>query len=358
MEQYFAGLNRIERLTPRRFLALLARFENSPEQIWRANISEIVAAGVEPDAAQIIVAERARIDPAAEYEKLQLLGARVVPITSPDYPESLKLISAPPPVLLVRGAWPDRRDADALAVVGSRVTTSYGRQVTLELTQACARAGLAIISGLARGVDALAHQAAVDCGQRTVAVLGCGIDRIYPPENTALADKILASGGAIISEFAAGTEPNQYNFPQRNRIIAGLARGVLVTEAREKSGSLITAQLALEMNREVLAVPGPITSAASGGTNRLIADGARIVLEPGDIFSALGMIPAEQAESSFQPDSPAEAAIWAVLSRTPQESDELFRASGLDSGAALAALSLLEMKGAARSIGGTGWVRG
>lgn len=358
---YFAALNRLTKLTSLRFAKLLTHFQNDAERIWKADRHVWVTAGIEPRAIDELWAEKATIDPAVEYSRLEKLGATVLPITDPTYPALLKTIYAPPPVLLVRGTFPIAADDAAVAIVGSRVTSAYGRQATTELTCALATAGVSIVSGLAAGVDALAHQAALGVGGRTVAVLGCGIDRIYPPTNRRLADEILSCGGAIISEYPIGTEPAAYLFPQRNRIIAGLSRGTLVTEAREKSGSLITAELALEYGREVFAVPGSIFAESSCGTNCLIASGARLIASAHDILDALNL----ETRATTQPAlsfavgaSDEESRILTALTKESQHVDEIARAIGLTASTTSATLSLLEVRGLARNLGGMTWVRG
>lgn len=356
--QYFAALAHLPRLTPLRFGKLLKAFDNSAERIWQASAAELAAAGLDRQVAEEVTAARSALDPAEISESLARLGVTVLPITDPAYPELLRQIYAPPVVLFVRGEFPTERDEVSVAVVGSRVLTPYGKQATTELARELARAGVCVVSGLALGADGLAHQAALDSGGRTVAVLGCGIDQVYPPSHRRLADQILASGGALLSEYIPGTEPTAYNFPQRNRIIAGLARGVLVTEGREKSGSLITAQLALEMGREVFAVPGSIFAENSAGPLRLVQAGAKPVLGAADILESLqlGQLPAPET-AKLPLGTPTEQQVLAALTREPQSVDALARASGLPSAEVLATLTLLEVRGVAENLGGSQWVR-
>ncbi len=359
MDQYFAAFNRLEKLTPLRFEKLLKYFQNDVEKIWQSSQAAWIAAGVEQNAVRDIWTKKEKLNPDEELARLTKLGVKVLPITSDHYPKLLKEIYAPPPVLLIRGEFPVPADDFAVAVVGSRVNTPYGRQATIELTRELAQTGATIVSGLALGADSLAHQTALDVGGRTVAVLGNGIDEIYPAQNRKLAEEILRKGGAIISEYPIGTEPSQYNFPQRNRIIAGLSRGVLVTEGREKSGSLITAQLANEFGREVFAVPGNIFSETSAGPNRLIQSGAKPVLSANDILESLNLkeLPEQLKIREIIVDTPFESAIWKVLAKTPLHADEIIRESGLTTSEASATLSLLEMKGLAKNLGGMQWVR-
>ncbi|MDD3066415.1 MAG: DNA-processing protein DprA, partial [Candidatus Gracilibacteria bacterium] len=247
----------------------------------------------------------------------------------------------------------------AVAVVGTRVATPYGKQATAEIARGLSQAGIPIVSGLAAGLDSVAHQAAVEMGRRSIAVFGCGLDTIYPPTNRKLAEEIIAKGGCWLSEYPLGTQPTAYTFPQRNRIIAGLSRGVLVAEGREKSGSLITAQLANEFGREVFAIPGSIFSEVSAGPNRLIQAGAKPILSAADILEALnyGDLGQKVEMREVIADSPEEAKILSILTKNPLLADEVSRQSGFTASEASAILSLLEMKGLAKNLGGMQWVR-
>lgn len=360
MLSYFAALNCLDKLTPLRFSKLLKFFKGDVEKIWKSEKSGWIEAGIEEKAVREIWNAKEKLEPKVELARLLRLGIKLLPITSENYPNLLKEIYDPPPVLLVRGEFPSLADNYSVAVVGSRVCSLYGRQVTTEITRGLAQAGVTIFSGLALGIDAVAHKTAVDISSRTVAVLGCGLDFIYPPQNRKLASEILDKGGAIISEYPIGTEPTVYNFPQRNRIIAGLSRGVLVTEAREKSGALITAELALENNREVFAVPGSIFSETSTGTNNLIRKGAaHPILNADDILEILNF---RNLEDSIKvrkviADSPKEEVILKVLSKVPTHTDEITRKSGLIASEVGSVLSLLEMKGLANNLGGMNWVK-
>ena len=359
MEQYFAALNSLEKLTPLRFAQLLKFFDNDAEKIWKASRQEWQEAGIDFKAVTEIFAEKSEIDPDTVFRKLQKFGVKVLPISAESYPKLLKEIYDPPPVLLVRGEFPLPVDDFAVAVVGSRVLTSYGRQATHEIARGLAVAGVSIISGLALGADAIAHAAVVELGGRTVAILGNGIDTIYPPRNQQLADDIISKGGAIISEFPIGTPPNNYNFPLRNRIIAGLSRGVVVSEGREKSGSLITAALANECGREVFAVPGSIFSENSAGTNYLIQQGARPITSAKDVLESLGFenLGEKAKVREVVADSEEEAKLLKVLKKIPLHSDEITRQSGLTASEASSILSLMEMKGLAKNLGGMNWIR-
>jgi DNA processing protein len=229
--------------------------------------------------------------------------------------------------------------------------------VTRRLTTALSRSGITIVSGLARGIDGVAHRAALEAGGRTVAIFGCGLDRIYPPEHRELAQRILEQG-ALISDYPLGTPPEGGNFPPRNRIISGLSLGTLVTEAGRRSGALITADYAAEQGREVFAVPGSILAAGSAGTNRLIQDGAKMVLEPADILEELNLtMVAEQAQArEILPATETEAALLAHLGAEPTHVNELRRAVGLPIAEVTSTLAMMELKGMIHQVGGMKYV--
>ncbi len=267
------------------------------------------------------------------------------------YPPLLAAIHDPPAVLWLRGdADATLMQAPAAAIVGARACSSYGRAVARLLGRELAAAGVVVVSGMARGVDSEAHRGALETGGRTMAVLGCGIDRDYPAAHRELAQRIVANGGLIVSEYEPGVEPAPWRFPARNRIIAGLCAVTVVVEARERSGALITADFALEDGREVMAVPGEITSALSAGANALLRLGATPVTGAGDVLEALGIEPAPQPEPAAL--TPAAAAVTARLADAPATADELVRSTGLGAAEVAAALVELELSGAATSDGG------
>jgi DNA processing protein len=250
-------------------------------------------------------------------------------------------------------------DRWAVAVIGTRRFTVYGRQVTQELVAGLVRNNVTIVSGLARGIDAIAHKTALEQGGRTLAVLGSGLDCVYPAENSQLARRIVQEGrGAVLSEYALGTQPEAKNFPPRNRVISGLSLGVVVVEAGERSGALITSRFALEQDRDVFAVPGNINSPASLGTNRLIQDGAKLVRNVDDILEELNltMVAEKVAVQLSLPESAEEAALIAQLSHQPQHIDELSRAAGLPSAQVSSTLTLMELKGMVQQVGGMNYV--
>jgi DNA processing protein len=266
-------------------------------------------------------------------------------------------ISDPPPVLYVRGELRPEDDW-AVAVVGTRDASAYGREAARRLASDLARSGVTIVSGLARGIDAEAHRAALDAGGRTIAVLGCGLDIVYPWDNRLLAQDI-AGRGALISEYALGTKPEASNFPPRNRIISGLALGVVVVEAGEHSGALITADFAADQGRDVFAVPGSIFLRGSRGTNRLIRDGAQPVLSAEDVIEALSMtaVPQHVEAQMLFPTDATEAALLQQLSDEPVHVDEVGRATGLAIATVSSTLALMELKGLVRQVGGMNYVR-
>lgn len=353
MLEFFAALNRLTSLTPRRFAKLLKFFANDAEKIWHAEKSAWLAAGLEAKIVAKLWTQKAAIKPDFEFARLKKIGVQVVPITAEAYPLLLREIYDPPPVLLVRGKL--QIPHFALAIVGTRRPSAYGRQATLEITRELAGTGVTIVSGLAFGIDALAHATALQVGGHTLAVLGSGIGEIYPSRNQQLAENILQAGGALISEYPLETEIAAYNFPQRNRIIAGLARGVVVVEARARSGSLITAKLALEQGREVFAVPGSIFVETSVGTNNLIAEGARPITS--EILASFKLEHLPAPVQNLEPLTPREEAFLKILTQEPQMVDLIIQASLLPANQVATILSLLELKGWAKNLGGGLWVR-
>jgi DNA processing protein len=252
------------------------------------------------------------------------------------------------------------RPADdwAIAVVGTRRASVYGRQATERIVSDIARSGVTVISGLARGIDTYAHRAALAAGGRTIAVLGSGLDRVYPEENRALAEHI-AQNGAVISEYPLGTPPDGTNFPRRNRIVSGLSRGVLVVEADLKSGAMITATQAGEQGRDVFAVPGSIFNPLSAGPHQLIREGAKIVTDAADILEELHLtaVVEQRATREALPADPTEAALLTLLSDEPTHVDDLTRSAKMPSATVTATLTILELKGLARQLGSMQYVR-
>lgn len=271
------------------------------------------------------------------------------------YPPALRVIADPPRALYVRGALRPA-DAVAVAIVGARRPSAYGTAVARWLARDLARSGVTIISGLARGIDAAAHQGALDAGGRTIAVLGCGPDVVYPREHHQLMHDVIA-GGAVISEYPPGAPPLAGQFPQRNRIISGLALGVVVVEGRERSGALITADAALEQGREVFAVPGNIFEEASRAPHRLIAQGARLVERADDVLDELGLVRPDRGRAPAPGLQGVEAAVYARLSLTPQHLDDLASACGRPVAEVSAAAVALECKDLAVALPGHRYVK-
>ncbi len=282
---------------------------------------------------------------------------RKINITHGDYPKILKEISDPPKELYVRGNF-IKEDEIAIGVVGTRSYTSYGKQVAYDIAGALAEAGITIVSGLAKGIDAFAHQAALERGGRTIAVLGSAIDKdsIYPSCNRKLADKI-TENGAVISEYPPSTKSERWFFPQRNRIISGLSLGVLVIEAPDKSGALITAMQAVEQNREVFAIPGPIYSKNSVGTNSLIKMGAKLVTCANDILEELNLPLIEEKKRPFKPESKEEEILMNIIGKEPIHIDEIIKQSNLDAKVVSSALMVLELKGVVKNSGGSYYIK-
>jgi DNA processing protein len=309
--------------------------------------------GIGHDVADQIVHWENIVDLPAELERIRQFGAHVITAESPLYPRQLREIHAPPIVLYVWGELTER-DQHAIAVIGSRRTTHYGMESAKKLSYQLAYAGLTVISGLARGIDTAAHQGALDAQGRTVAVLGCGIDRVYPPENAALARAIEARG-ALVSEFALGTPPLPHHFPRRNRVIAGWSRGVVVVEAARRSGSLNTARTAVDEGRDVMAVPGHPSQPACEGTNQLLRDGAVLVRNARDVAEELGFELPEAGSEAGQPS--ADPVLGALRPDAPSSLDDLRARSGLETPELLARLSQLELRDEVRRLPGALFVR-
>jgi DNA processing protein len=352
---YYIGFNLVNGIGPVRLRALIDGF-GSIERAWHAPVDALRRSGLERRALDNFLETRARVDLEREVERIAAAGVHVFTWDHPDYPALLREIPAPPPVLYVRGELTPE-DAWAVAVVGTRRASVYGKEVTRRLAGELARSGITVVSGLARGIDGVAHRTALEAGGRTIAVLGCGIDRVYPPEHRELTRQIVERG-ALISEYPMGTPPEARNFPPRNRIISGLSLGVLITQAGRRSGALITADYAAEHGRDVFAVPGQIFAAGSAGTNRLIQDGAKLVTETADVLTELNLtMVAEQSQArQVLPESAIEAAIYAELSGEPVHVDDLGREVGMPIAEVTSTLALMELKGMVRQVGGMKYV--
>ncbi len=349
----WVAFTRVRGIGPMRFGKLLSFFGDAVTA-WRAGRADLLAAGLDARTTEALLEQRAKAPaPEAELETLARHGVRALVQADPDYPELLREIYLPPIVLYVRGALVPE-DAWAVAIVGTRKATAYGYQVTEQLARGLASSSVTVISGLARGIDTAAHKTALAVGGgRTIAVLGCGLDMIYPPENAKLAANI-CEHGALISEFPLGTQPEPTNFPIRNRVISWLSLGVVVVEAPKHSGALITTRFALEQNRQVFAVPGHIFSKASEGTNALIQAGAKLVMSVEDILDELKLqqAPQQQEMRALLPATGVEGALLALLAAAPepQHIDELCRASALPTAEVSSALVMMELKGMVQQV--------
>jgi len=355
--QYWIAFSRVSRIGRVRVAQLEEHFGRL-EHAWSASTGELRAAGL--DAATISSCIRAREAVRPEEELQRLAQHQVQALTWHDdaYPKQLLEIYDRPPVLYVRGKL-TAADDWAVAVVGTRRVTVYGRQVAEEMSRGLASNRVTVVSGLARGVDAIAHRAALECGGRTIGVLACGLDLVYPPEHKRLAEQI-AERGALISDYPLGTQPRSEFFPRRNRILAGVSLGVLVVEGDTKSGALITARQALEQNREVFAVPGSIYSPNSRGTNKLIQDdGAKLTLDVQDILAELNLtMAAQQIElADLMPPDETESVLLRQLSAQPTHIDEVRRECGLPIATVTSGLAMLELKGLVRQVGRMNYVR-
>lgn len=358
MENYYwIGLKAVSGIGNVTFRRLLEHFD-TPEAALKASATALACIrGITPAVIDGIKNNEWQRFADNECRRLEVSAVRLVTYISSDYPKSLFEIPDPPPFLYVKGEL--RSHELSIAIVGSRRATSYGLLTTGKLSEALAAHAVCVVSGMARGIDTAAHKGALHGGGRSIGVLGCGVDKIYPPENRSLFEE-MAAKGCLVSEFPLGTMPLAENFPRRNRIISGLSSGVLVVEAAEKSGSLITAQYALEHGRDVFAVPGNISFATSRGCNRLIKQGAKLVDCIEDILEEFpGYVTASNDTPLFQPTrrsfalTPKEAAIFELLARSPLHIDEIISQTELTAGEVSSMLLHLELKGAVTPLPGT-----
>lgn len=355
-KRYWVGFNLVKGIGAVRFRRLLSEFD-SLENAWHAPSSALRKAGLGEKHLENLLLIRTQVDLDRYWEVLEKKGIQILTWMDDSYPRLLKEIDQSPPVLYVRGEL-SVSDEIAVAVVGTRRVTKYGRQIAEEVAAGLAQNGVTVISGLARGIDAIAHQAALDVGGRTLAVLGSGVDRIYPPEHRRLAERIVEQG-ALISDYPLGTQPDATNFPPRNRIISGLSLAVVVVEAGEKSGALITASFAADQGRDVFAVPGNLHAPQSVGTNRLIQKGAFPYMGVADILETLNITGRVQQTSARQvlPADANEARLLQQLSEQPIHVDELSRLCCMPIAQVSSTLAMMELKGLAKSVGGMSYVR-
>ncbi|MBC7342545.1 MAG: DNA-protecting protein DprA [Clostridia bacterium] len=343
-------------------LTLVTAF-GSAQAAWRAR-PEALKGILNGHAFSMLLALRSQLCPSQEMDRLDQHGVRAITLYDHDYPEPLRQVYNPPAVLYVKGNLPPSGYL-GIAIVGTRRATSYGKKATELITRELAKHDIWIISGLARGIDGQAHRTCVENQGHTIAVLGCGLDIVYPPEHARLAQEIIERG-ALVSEHPLGVAPEAKHFPARNRIISGLARGVLVAEAPKRSGALITAEFALEQGRDVFAVPGPITSITCEGNNNLLKEGAKAVTQAGDILEEYGLkVEAQIAIDDLLKAEPAysgqlsarESEILSLISYDPVHIDEIVEQLRLPVAKIQATLTLLEMKGIIQQLPGKYFVR-
>jgi DNA processing protein len=345
---YWLAISRVPFIGPARIERLLQTF-GSLATAWSAPADQLRVA-LESRSLSELLAARSRIDPAGELERLDRLGISAVHPGHPSYPRLLAEISGRPSLLYVRGELAAADDT-SVAIVGTRRATPYGRQAAERIAAELAQAGITVVSGLARGVDAAAHHAALKAGGRTIAVLGSGPDVIYPAEHRRLAEQIVASG-AILSEFPPGAKPDAQNFPARNRIVSGMTLGTLIVEAPARSGALITASFAADQGREVFVLPGSIFAQTAEGTNGLLRDGARLVRDGADILEDLGLGGrGPVATQSHMVLDDEERRLYDALGTEARHIDELAEEAGLSAGAASALMLTMELKGLVRNHG-------
>lgn len=347
--QAWVRLNIAEGLGIARKLELL-RMVKTPEAVFEMSRKEWIGLGLKQSQADSLL-NADKLRESAEIIKLaEKKGIRIIPLDDEEYPELLRYIHDPPLVLYVKGVIPRGL---GFGVVGSRKATGYGMNTAFRLASELAEEGFIIVSGMARGIDTAAHTGALHAGGQTIAVLGCGPDRAYPPENRGLMERI-ARNGAVVSEYPPGVEPQTYHFPVRNRVISGISIGILVVEASQKSGSLITAQAALEQGRDVFAIPGNINHHNSMGTNRLIREGAKLVLSTEDILEeipwSLSALPTygKNAVSGSEPLTHEESRILQVLKAEDLYHDQIAERTGIQHHTLFAVLLRLEIKGLVR----------
>ncbi|MFA7209750.1 MAG: DNA-processing protein DprA [Parcubacteria group bacterium] len=355
--QYLNALNKINGVGPQKLRKLMAYFD-SPEKIWNAPSEALAASGVGEALASKISAQRSDIDPEQEWQRLEKENIEMIIETDDRYPRLLKEIPTAPYILYMKGEID--LNAPMVSIVGSRKYTDYGSRAAYAFAKGLAKAGITVVSGMAYGIDSIAHRGALDGGGKTIAVLGDSLDdkNIYPTSNFRLSREIAASG-CLLSDYPIETPAGiPGNFPARNRIIAGLSSGTLVIEAGEKSGTLITSNLALEFNRDVFAVPGPIFSPQSVGTNDLIKKGAKTVTGIQDILEELNLERiAEKSQAPAKiPSSKEEEAVLRLLSNEPVHIDNISKDSKLGTATVASTLAMMEIKGWTRNIGGQNYI--
>src|SRR5213595_3064043 len=356
------ALNMLPTVGPVRLRKLLEVFEK-PERVLAARRDELrKVEGIGREVADQISSWESTVDLAAELRRVGEFGATVITQASPSYPKPLREIHAPPIVLYIWGEL-EERDHHAIGIIGARRTTHYGTESAKKLAYQLAYAGLTVVSGLARGIDTAAHQGALAAKGRTIAVIGSGLSKLYPPENAVLAEKIRNGNGAVVSEFSMEIEPDRQTFPMRNRIISGWSQGILVVEAGLNSGALITASQAIEQGRSVYAVPGHINAPSAMGSNRLIQQGAKLVMDASDILDDLQILLPEakpSAEAAVRPLpslSEEERRVFGAIDATETSIDDIATRSELPSAAVSSTLLQLELKRLVKQLPGKYFVK-
>lgn len=357
--KYLNALNIIDGVGSQK-MSLLLEFFGSAENAWKASPEELRQSRIGEVLAEKIIQERKKIDPDAEWEKLQKENIQVIALSDPAYPGLLRQIHNPPSLLYIKGVCNNFNISPMIAIVGSRKFTAYGNQAAFAIARDLARAGITVVSGLALGIDAIAHRGALEGKGQTLAILGSSLEdfQIGPRINFGLSREIIESG-ALLSEYPLGTPATPGTFPARNRLMAGMTLGTLVIEAARGSGSLITANLALEFDREIFAVPGSIFSPQSEGANDLIKSGAKLVGNAKDILEELKIEEAKNIETvkKIIPASAEEEIILKQLSHEPVHIDKIIKMVKLEVNVISSVLSIMEMKGLAKDIGGQNYVK-
>ena len=355
---YLHGLNLLPQFGPAR-LGILAKRFKSFQDAFLASQSQLIAAGIDAQIAKVFLDFREKINLEAEAEKLRQEQIKVLSFKDKNYPKLLLEIPKFPPILYYKGVM-ETADELCVAVVGTRMISNYGRTVIPQLTEPLAEAGVVIVSGMAFGVDSASHEVAIKKNKRTIAVLGGGLDEksLYPKHHAFLAQRILDCGGALLSEYPIGTPNFKQNFVSRNRIISGMSVATLIIECDLQSGTLITAKHALDQNRNVYAVPGPIYAATSQGPNNLIKMGAKLITEANDIFQDLNLanLPEQKTAQAVFGDTKEESILLKLLNFEPVIINELIKQSGLEASTVTSALTFLEMKGKVKNLGGQQYI--
>ncbi|MFH1890771.1 MAG: DNA-processing protein DprA [Candidatus Kuenenbacteria bacterium] len=352
--KYWVAISNIDEMGPVRFKNLYSFF-SSMQSAWQANASQLRQAGLADKIANNFLSSRNKINPDEEMEKLMKEKIQTVTILDDGYPKLLKELYAPPAVLYYKGKLIDSRDKFGVGVVGTRKFSAYGKRVTENLAAELAKQNITIISGLALGIDTLAHTAVVQQKGRTIAVMGAGLaeQNIYPSINRYLADKIVEENGLLLSEYPIDMMPLKQNFPQRNRIISGLSIGVIIIEAPERSGALLTARYALEQNRDVFAVPGNIFQENSVGPHNLIKMGAKLVASAEDVLEALNLqqVMETAPRREITADNHEEEILLGLLSAEPIHINDIIKKSGIGTSLVNSTIALMEIKGKVKNLG-------